>query len=119
MSWADLVKKSEETQLTKEDTTIPYGWVLRYYGKDGKMHEDSNCPDEPEIDLDKRVFNAITKMRKRWELHHLLAGTYESYEVQDDLEDYGPLPNDESSSSSEDEEQNEQLAGGGKRYMDE
>ena len=112
MSWADLVKGNDDDQTTKEEETISYGWVVRYFDKSGKMHEDSNCPEEPEIDLNKRTFDTITEMRKRWALHHHLAGTYESYEVQDDLEDYGPLPEDESSSSSEDEEQNEQLAGG-------
>ena len=118
MSWAALVKGSDEVISPKNDANvIPHGWVVRYFDKDGKMHEDSNCPDEQEYDLNQRVYDAITTMKRRWELYHHLAGTYESYEVDDDLDDYGDNDN-EYSSSSDEEEQNEQLAGG-HRYIDE
>ena len=119
MSWASLFHESDEPLSTKDEAiTIPYGWVLLYYDTHGKMHEDSNCPTVPEVDLDRRAYDAIANMRKRWTQHHLLAGTYESYEAQDDLDDYGPLEEEFSSSSEDEDEQNEQLSKNN-RYMDE
>lgn len=121
-TWSSIVAREEPVEV-KQQNPLPMGWVR--ITKDKKtwktlIIQNENDPylvEEP-MDWDKKMSEAICKMRTRWELHHYLSGTFYDYDIQDDIDDYEDDEVSEGSDSDTDDEQNVHLAGGGRYYDD-
>tara|TARA_A100001011_G_scaffold362774_1_gene412112 strand:- start:50 stop:424 length:375 start_codon:yes stop_codon:yes gene_type:complete len=115
-TWAQIVSH-EEPVIHEKKQQIPPGWVRLFW--DNKNHktviehnENDNFYQEKPHDLDALMSKAIHKMRARWEMHHILSGTWYDYDIHDDLDDYDESEDEYSESESEDE-QNGHLGGSG------
>ena len=120
-TWADKVRH-EDPIINAVPNPIPLGWVRLKKDKiTGLTVMDQNENDpylaKTPIDLNDEMSKAICTMRKRWEMHHYLQGTYYDYDIPDDPDEYDSDTDGEESESESDDEQNMQLAGG-YRYCD-
>ena len=115
-SWAQIAKHEEPVAPAQQPKTYPFGWVRLYRDEKNntviERHENDPYLQEKEVDLDELMGKAIRKMRSRWEMHHILSGTWYDYDIHDDLDDYSDSEEEYSDSESEDE-QNGHLGGGG------
>ena len=114
-TWAQIASR-EEPVVHEKKNPIPLGWVRLYWDKKNnktaiEYNENDNFYQEKPVDLDAVMDKAIRKMRARWEMHHILSGTWYNYDIRDDLDDYDDSDEEYSDSESEDE-QNGQLGGG-------
>jgi len=120
-TWAQIAKHEEPVAPAQQPKTYPFGWVRLYRDEKNttviERHENDPYLQEKEVDLDDLMGKAICKMRARWEMHHILSGTWYDYDIHCDLDDYSDSEEEYSDSESEDE-QNGHLGGGG-YYVDE
>tara|TARA_X000001036_G_scaffold439992_1_gene493564 strand:- start:3616 stop:3993 length:378 start_codon:yes stop_codon:yes gene_type:complete len=120
-TWSNIVAREEPVEK-KEENPLPLGWVCITKDKNTwktVIYQNENDPylvEEP-MDWDKKMSEAICKMRARWENHHYLAGTFYDYDIHEDIDDYDD-DESEGSESDTDDEQNVHLAGGGRYYDD-
>ena len=115
-TWAQIASHKEPV-VHKQKKPIPPGWVRLYWDKkSNKMviehNENDKLYQEKPVNLDELMDKAIRRMRARWEMHHILSGTWYDYDIHDDLDDYD-VPDEELSDSESEDEQNGHLVGGG------
>ena len=115
-TWAQIAAH-EEPVVTEPNNPLPLGWVQLCRDKKTNktiIYQNENDPYliKKEEDLNILMSNAIRAMRKRWEMHHYLSGTYYDYDIHEDIDDYESSDSEYSDSESEDE-QNGHLGGGG------
>ena len=114
-TWAQIAGH-EEPVVNEPKNPLPLGWVQLCRDKKTNktiIYQNENDPYliKKEENLDELMSNAIRSMRKRWEMHHYLSGTYYDYDIHEDIDDYESSDSEYSESESEDE-QNSHLGGG-------
>ena len=113
-TWAQIASHKEPV-VHEKTNPLPPGWIRLYFDENHKTviehNENDSFYQEKPHDLDALMDKAIRKMRTRWEMHHILSGTWYDYDIHDDLDDYDDSEEEYSDSESEDE-QNGHLGGG-------
>ncbi len=116
-TWAQIAKHEEPVAPVEKPNLYPLGWVRLYRDETNATIIEQNANDpylqKTVVDLDDLMGKAIRKMRKRWEHHHYLAGTYYNYDIENDIDDYESDEDDMDCLTESDDEQNVHLVGGG------